>query len=151
MIEVHDFEIDNDRKSLKNDYSQYDWEWFVSLGFKHNKLDYIDSMVREWVRNMSKEDHIRVCYMGQVIFSNEHGYHVHLLMSGMNSDGITLRELQEWYWEKEWNKISHKSCKIKNIYNDKVFDYMILERNTPIGEYRRLQEYGEKMLKKIKR
>jgi len=146
--------IDDYRKCLKDYYSRYDFEWFVSMNLPSH-IRNIDSHIPEvylkkWRCSMGVQDHITICYMGNIITSYITGNHIHLLMSGRNKDDITLRDIDETFWERNWKDITKEDCKIIHIRDEGIIDYIVYN-NTPINHFEPIIPYNEKLLKKCKK
>lgn len=143
--------IEEYRNWLSEMLKEYEWEWFVSLNVPKGSTENTRKKLNKWTRNLSIKNHIRIGYMGFVIYSKITGNHIHLLILGKNKFGQTLLDMDQNQWEIEWKKLTHRDCYIEPVYSDGVFEYITNPKNTPPNHFEMVNPYGIKLLKKHRR
>jgi len=144
------------RKDIFSWFQEYEFEWFVTMRIKTsspgNTIENSERLLKLWKRNLCKNNHIQICYLGVIVVSWMEGFHIHLLMSGKNKYGQTLKDMDREEWEREWFKLAKKDCHIEDIYNnDGVMRYITLPKNTPSNRFELVYPSNKGLLKKCRR
>ncbi len=115
-------------------FQKHKWEWFVTLNVDdHNPLR-IEQKLKSW-RKYIRHEGFEIGYIG--LFNYERNPHIHLLMILKDQEPSPNKNLETEIekFEKYWNVISTRTCKIDKIYGIKGVCEYLSEQNTPSGKF----------------
>jgi len=138
------------RDQLCNFYSQYYYDWFVTLNLQNYNVEDSEKYLKIWRCNLTKKDHIQISYVGVIVLSKFTGSHIHLLVFGRNKDSETLLDRDERTWEKEWSRITHCDSFIEPVNDNGVVEYITRITNTPTDHFELIRPYNKDLLDKLK-
>jgi len=141
---INDFNNKNKFKdALESYWNRWPWEWFLTARLKNKHYGLI---LKEFRIALQKDEHLQIAYMGLYVSNPQP--HLHLVMLGQNRDGKCLASADSSYWEKQWQKMTHTTALIENIYDQEgVVSYMV-KFNMPDNHHEELVPYNEKLLKR---
>ena len=133
------------RESIYDFLQTYEWDWFCSLNMAGHKSVSAGSYIKQFARDIGKQQHIRVCYAGVMVMHPQ--LHIHLLMAGLDQYGYTLGDKDKRRSERLWQKLSRGSAVIENVYDNGAAKYISF-CNTPPEAFELIEPYGLKLLDK---
>jgi len=142
------------RKEISSWLKQFNFQWFVTMRVPEkssvNVVENTEKHLKNWRRNQSKNNKIQICHQGIIVTSHIYGVHTHLLMSGKNTYGKTLLDMDEREWEHEWSRLTKQDCHIQLVQDNGISGYLASPKNIIPNHFELLTPYNQKLLNKFK-